>query len=95
MHQIGKSVEESFYRGFPQLVLKDSIFQHSTSARHATELFQMLQESPLLLKPVLILTNDGGVDHTIKHERNVVAMLALFLHLPHVLTLINFQMAAY
>ena len=95
VHQIGSSVEKSFYRGLPQLVLKDSIFQHSISARHATELFQMLQESTLLLKPVMILTNDGGVDHTIKHERNVVAMLALFLRLPHVLTLINFQMAAY
>ena len=95
VHMIGSSIEDSFYRGLPQLVIKDSIFQHSTSARHATEFLQMLQANPQLLKPVLILTNDGGVDHTIRHERNVVTMLALFLRLPETLVLINFQMAAY
>ena len=95
VHEIGSSVEESFYRGLPQVVIKDAIFQHSTSARHATELFQMYRENPHLAKPVLILTNDGGNDHTIRHDRNIVSMLALFLTLPDTLFLVNFQLAAY
>ena len=95
VHEIGGSIEESFYRGLPQVVIKDAIFQHSTSVRHATELFQMFQKYPHLIKPVLILTNDGGNDHTIRHDRNILSMLALFLNLPETLLLINFQMAAY
>ena len=95
VHEIGESVDDSFYRGLPQVVIKDSIFQPSSSSRHATELFQMFQSKPDLRKPVKILTNDGGSDHTIRHERNIAAMLALFLWLPETLFLINFQMAAY
>jgi thymidylate kinase len=95
VHEIGSSVEDSFYRGLPQVVIKDAIFQHSTSARHSTELFQMYKENPHLAKPVLILTNDGGNDHTIRHDRNIVSMLALFLSLPDTLFLVNFQLAAY
>ena len=94
VHEIGESVDESFYRGLPQLVVKDSIFQHSSSSRHTTELLQMLQSKPELMKPVQILTNDWGCDHTIRHERNIAAMLALFLRLP-TLFLVNFQLAAY
>lgn len=95
VHEIGDSIDASFYRGLPQLVVKDAIFQPSSSARHATELLQMLQAKPELMKPVQILTNDGGCDHTIRHERNIVAMLALFLRQPNTLLLMNFQMAAY
>ena len=75
--------------------MKDAIFEHSTSARHAAELSSMLSSRPELVKPVLILTNDGGVDHTIRHARNVVAMLGIFLHFPEILQIINFQLAAY
>ena len=95
IHDIPPSMDGSFYRGLPQVCIKDAIFQHSTSARHATELAQMFLSKPELVKPVLIITNDGGVDHTIRHERNVISMLALFLHFPQVLLLINYQMAAY
>ena len=55
----------------------------------------MLQLRPELVKPVLVITNDGGVDHTIRHERNIISMLAIFLHHPQILLLINFQLAAY
>ena len=95
VHEIPEDITGSFFRGAPQVSIKDAIFEHSTSARHATELMQMFQVKPELLKPVLILTNDGGVDHTIRHSRNVVAMLAIFLHFPQILMLTNFQMAAY
>lgn len=95
VHEIPEDMNGSFFRGDPQVSIKDAIFEHSTSARHATELMQMFQVKPELLKPVLILTNDGGVDHTIRHSRNVVAMLAIFLHFPQILMLTNFQMAAY
>ena len=95
VHELGTSIEDSFYRGLPQVVLKDAIFQPSNSARHATEVFQMLQKNPHLRKPVLVFTNDGGSDHNIRHERNVVSMLALFLRLTDAIFMINFQMAAY
>ena len=95
IHEIPESMDGSFYRGIPQVCIKDAIFQHSTSSRHATELDQMFQVQPSNVKPVLIISNDGGVDHTIRHERNIVSMLAVFLHHPKVLLLINFQMAAY
>jgi hypothetical protein len=55
----------------------------------------MLLKNPHLRKPVQVFTNDGGSDHTIRYERNIVAMLALFLRLPEVVFMINFQMAAY
>ena len=95
VHEIGSAVEDSFYRGLPQVVIKDAIFEPSSSARHATEVFQMLLKNPHLRKPVQVFTNDGGSDHTIRYERNIVAMLALFLRLPEVVFMINFQMAAY
>jgi hypothetical protein len=95
IHHIPEDITGSFYRGEPQVSIKDSIFEHSTSARHATELLQMFRIRPELVKEVLILTNDGGVDHTIRHARNVVSILALFLHFPKILLIINFQMAAY
>ena len=95
LHEIPDDVNGSFFRGEPQVSIKDSIFEHSTSARHGAELLQMFNQRPELVRAVLILTNDGGVDHTIRHARNIVAMLAVFLHLPQVKLLINFQMAAY
>ena len=73
-------MDESFYSGLPQVCIKDAIFQPRTSFRHATELMQMFQAKSELVKPLLIITNDGGVDRTIKHERNIIAILALFLH---------------
>ena len=95
VHEIPEDMTGSFYRGQPQVSIKDAIFQPSSSSRHAVELAQMFHSRPEYVKPVLFLTNDGGSDHTIRYERNVVAMLALFLHFPQIELLINFQMAAY
>ena len=95
VHTIPIDISGSFYRGQPQVALKDAIFQPSNSARHATELSQMLNSHPELVKPALFVTNDGGSDHTIRYERNVVAMLAVFLNFPEIHLLINFQLAAY
>ena len=95
VHEIPRDMTGSFYRGQPQVAIKDAIFQPSNSARHATELGQMFHSQPTNIKPVLFLTNDGGSDHTIRYERNVVAMLAVFLHFPQIQLLINFQLAAY
>ena len=49
IHEIPSSMEGSFYRGLPQVCLKDAIFQHSTSSRQATELLQMFQAQPEVL----------------------------------------------
>ena len=94
IHHIPEDITGGFYRGEPQVSIKDSIFEHSTSARHARELLQMFRICPELVKEVLNLSNDGGVDHTIRHAHNVVAMLGLFLTFPKILLMINFQMAA-
>ena len=95
VHNIPADITGSFYRGQPQVALKDAIFQPSNSARHAAELSQMFHKHPELVKPALFVTNDGGSDHTIRYERNVVAMLAVFLSFPDIQLLINFQLAAY
>ena len=41
IHHIPEDITGGFYRGEPQVSIKDSIFEHSTSARHARELLQM------------------------------------------------------
>ena len=38
IHEIPSEVTASFYRGQPQVCIKDAIFQPSNSARHATNL---------------------------------------------------------
>ena len=94
LHELPSNVDGSFYRGKPQLTVKDAVFEPSSGARHFTELKQTLDANPSDKKPVTIITNDGGPDHNIHHDRNKAALLALFLSCPHILYLANFQMAA-
>ena len=69
-------------------------FEPSSGARHFTELDQTFQVVPTFKKPIIIITNDGGPDHNIHHDRNKCALLAFFLNNPECLYLANFQMAA-
>ena len=94
VHRLPPDVEGSFYRGKPQLTLKDAVFEPSSGARHFTELTESFAVNPSSKKPVTIITNDGGPDHNIHHDRNKAALLAFFLNNPHILYLANFQMAA-
>ena len=94
VHRLPPDVEGSFYRGKPQLTVKDAVFEPSSGARHFTELNQTFQVVPTCKKPITIITNDGGPDHNIHHDRNKCALLAFFLNNPHILYLANFQMAA-
>ena len=73
-----------FYRGLPQVCIKDAIFQPSTSFNHATELMQMFQAKPEVVKPVLIITKNGGAA-TPSNMRGTSQQFWL----------INFQKAAY
>ena len=94
VHELPLQVEGSFYRGKPQLTLKDAVFEPSSGARHFTELSKSLDVNTQDKKPVMIITNDGGPDHNIHHERNKAALLAFFLNNNHILFLANFQIAA-
>ena len=94
VHYLPPDVSGSFYRGKPQLTLKDAVFEPSKGARHFTELTKSFDINPEEKKPVTIITNDGGPDHNIHHDRNKAALLAFFVNNPHVLYLANFQMAA-
>ena len=73
------------YRGKPQLTLKDAVFEPSSGARHFTELSKSLSLNLVDKKPVAIITNDGGPDHNIHHDRNKAALLAFFLNNWHIL----------
>ena len=94
VHTLPDHVSGSFYRGKPQLTLKDAVFEASSGARHFTELKKSFEVNQADQKPITIITNDGGPDHNIHHDRNKAALLAFFLHSKHILYLANFQMAA-
>ena len=94
IHRLPSEVEGSFYRGKPQLTVKDAVFEPSSGARHLTELSQTFDVVSAEKKPITIITNDGGPDHNIHHDRNKCALLAFFLNNPHIIFLVNFQMAA-
>ena len=94
VHDLPADIEGSFYRGRPQLTLKDAVLEPSSGPRHFTELTKSLTENLADKKPVTIITNDGGPDHNIHHDRNKAALLAFFLKNDHILYLANFQMAA-
>ena len=95
VHDLPAETDGSFYRGRPQLTLKDAVFEPSSGARHFTELSKSLDLNVVDKKPVAIITNDGGPDHNIHHDRNKAALLAFFLNNPHILFLANFQIAAH
>ena len=94
VHTLPPDVSGSFYRGRPQLTVKDAVFEPSKAARHFTELEKSFDVNLEDRKPVIIITNDGGPDHNIHHDRNKAALLAFFLNNPYILYLANFQMAA-
>ena len=94
VHHLPPDIEGSFYRGKPQLTLKDAVLEPSSGPRHFTELTKSFIVNAEDKKPVTIITNDGGPDHNIHHDRNKAALLAFFLNNEHILYLANFQMAA-
>ena len=94
VHHLPPEIDGSFYRGKPQLTLKDAVFEPSSGPRHFSELASSLLVNTEDKKPVTIITNDGGPDHNIHHARNKASLLAFFLRNPHILYLANFQMAA-
>ena len=94
VHTLPPDVSGSFYRGRPQLTVKDAVFEPSKAARHFTELQKSFEVNLEDRKPVTIITNDGGPDHNIHHDRNKAALLAFFLNNPYIIYLANFQMAA-
>ena len=94
VHDLPPEVDGSFHRGRPQITVKDAVFEPSKGARHFTELKKSFEVNLQDKKPVIIITNDGGPDHNIHHDRNKASLLAFFLHNPQTLYLANFQMAA-
>ena len=94
VHDLPPEVDGSFHRGRPQITVKDAVFEPSKGARHFTELKKSFEVNLQDKKPVVIITNDGGPDHNIHHDRNKASLLAFFLHNPQILYIANFQMAA-
>ena len=74
------SIEGSFYRGKVHVGVKDSVFQPSSGARHATELAEVLKSSENI-NLILLLYTDGGPDHRLTFLSCQLALLALFLEL--------------
>ena len=55
---------DRFYRGDVTVIMKDSVFQASSSFRHAAELLPNVLNDDV--KPVLMVYSDGGPDHMLK-----------------------------
>ena len=94
VHDLPSDIGGSFHRGRPQITVKDAVFEPSKGARHFTELKKSFEVDLQAKKPVVIITNDGGPDHNIHHDRNKASLLAFFLNNPQILYIANFQMAA-
>lgn len=65
-----------WYGGSPTVILKDSIFEHSTAFRHAAELLPILSGSCL---PFLFGITDGGPDHNTLNIQTQLSLVALFI----------------
>ncbi len=76
--EIPKSINESFYRGNVYVGLKDPIFELSSAARHAAELYEIVDRTN---KPYLFLYTDSGPDHQVKFIKTQLALISLFLAL--------------
>ena len=76
--EIPRSIDESFYHGNVYVGLKDLIFEPSSAARHAAELYEIVDRTN---KPYLFLYTDGGPDHQVKFIKTQLAPISLFLAL--------------
>ena len=76
--EIPKLINESFYRGNIYVGLKDPIFELSSAARHAAELYEIVDRTN---KPYLFLYTDSGPDHQVKFIKTQLALISLFLAL--------------
>ena len=72
--------EGSFYAGQVYVGLKDSIFEASSSLRHATELSSIILERDLK-HPLLVMYTDGGPDHNLTFLKTQLSLICLFLNL--------------
>ena len=80
MHaEIPESINESFYRGNVHVGLKDPIFEPSSAARHASELYDIITDQTY--KSYLFLYTDGESDHQVKYIKTQLALISLFLAL--------------
>ncbi|KAK3084947.1 hypothetical protein FSP39_021903 [Pinctada imbricata] len=75
---------DSFFQGKIYVTVKDKIFQHSSSFRHATELLRIIRnnysdEGVDLDVPILCLMTDGGPDHRLTYETVRASLVLLFM----------------
>jgi len=80
MHaEIPESIKKSFYCDIVHVGLKDPIFEPSSAARHASELYDIITDQTY--KPYLFLYTDGEPDHQVKYIKTQLALISLFLAL--------------
>ena len=80
---IPEQVEDTFFRGQVFVTLKDSIYQHSSPWRHATELMENLRKSSMdegisAVPPMLLIYSDGGPHHRITFEIVKLSLISMF-----------------
>ena len=73
-------VDVSFYRGQVHTLVKDAIFESSTSHRHSTELAKIYKPQADDLSCMLIYS-DGGPDHNVTFLKTILSLILLFLAL--------------
>ena len=77
---IPMEISGSWYVGQVFILFKDGAFEPSSPIRHATELFNIL-ENEAIDRPVLFLYSDGGPDHRVTYLSVKLSLIALFLKL--------------
>jgi hypothetical protein len=78
---IPNDISESFYDGKVYACFKDAIFQPSSTLRHSTEFFNLMnrQYPTQFLPSILSLYTDGGPDHRCTFGSVQIALICLFL----------------
>ena len=88
---------DSFYRGQVTAILKDSVFQQSTSFRTVLELIHYIEEDVPITRwehiKTLIIFTDGGSEHRVNYESVKIALVLLFKRLKSLNLLVAFRTA--
>ena len=73
--KIPDSIEETFYNGEVSVFLKESVFEPSSSWRHAAEMLQVIDQT----KPIVAIYSDGGPDHRVTFGSVQLSLINVFL----------------
>ena len=71
---------QSFYRGQPVVIVKDSVFSPSGPYRHMAEFVQLAKQQfdSTVVPPLIFFYHDGGPDHRLKYYSVMISYICAF-----------------